>query len=255
MNNSISVVILTKNEEKNIIDVINSCKCISDNVIIVDSGSTDCTVELAQNHGAKVVYRAWDNDFSAQRNFALEHVDTDWVLYLDADERLNSTLINSIKKIFVKNENKQYILKRKSIAFGQEFNYGTLKPDFVPRLFKTKHVHWVNKVHEKPICEDIAEVLDGHIEHYTYSGWSQWFEKFNQYTSIWAQDAYSKGKRGTLGKAFWHSFFGFLQMLIIKKGILDGGMGIVLCVMHFLYTLTKYLKLMELQRKNACTKG
>ena len=252
---SLTVVILTKNEETNIIDVINNAKQLTGSVLVIDSGSTDKTVELAEKYGAKVVYRAWDNDFSAQRNFALEHVSTEWVLYLDADERLNSTLIEAIKKVLIKNENKQYVLKRKSVAFGQEFNYGTLKPDFVPRLFKTKHVHWVNKVHEKPVCSDASETLNGHIEHYTYSSWSQWFTKFDHYTTIWAQDAFSKGKKGPLGKAFCHSFFGFLQMLILKKGILDGGMGIVLCVMHFLYTLTKYLKLMELQRENACTKG
>ena len=246
---SLTIAILTKNEERNIIDVIRNCQRLTDSILVVDSGSTDNTVTLAEANGAKVVYRAWDNDFSAQRNFALEHVDTEWILYLDADERLNEQLCEAIKKVITKNENRQYSIKRKSVAFGKEFNYGVLKPDFVPRLFKTSHVQWVNKVHEKPLCEDKLEVLEGFIKHYTYINWEQWLKKFDQYTSIWAQDAYARGKKVTLYGAFGHAFFGFLQMAFLKKGILDGGMGLAMSCNHFFYTLMKYLKLIELHRK------
>ena len=85
----VTVVVLTKNEEKNIAAVVQNAKKVAAEVLIVDSGSTDKTVQLAEENGARVVYRAWDNDFSAQRNFALQHVKTEWVLYLDADERMN----------------------------------------------------------------------------------------------------------------------------------------------------------------------
>lgn len=249
MNNNITVVVLTKNEEKNIAAVVQNAKKVAAEVLIVDSGSTDKTVQLAEENGAKVVYRAWDNDFAAQRNFALQHVKTEWVLYLDADERMNDELLASVKNAVEHDKTCQYSIKRKSVAFGQEFNYGVLKPDFVPRLFKIKNVHWVNKVHEKPMCNDELKVLDGYIEHYTYTGWQQWLNKFDQYTTIWANDAYAKGKRVSLGKAFSHAVFGFIQMAILKKGILDGGMGFVMSCNHFFYTLMKYLKLLELQRK------
>lgn len=245
----LTVVILTKNEELNIIEVVKNAQQVAKLVLVVDSGSSDNTVLLAKSHGANVVFRAWDNDFSAQRNFALKHVNTEWVLYLDADERLNEQLREAIKKVITKNENRQYSIKRKSVAFGKEFNYGVLKPDFVPRLFKTSHVQWVNKVHEKPLCEDKLEVLEGFIKHYTYINWEQWLKKFDQYTSIWAQDAYARGKKVTLYGAFGHAFFGFLQMAFLKKGILDGGMGLAMSCNHFFYTLMKYLKLIELQRK------
>ena len=245
----VTVVILTKNEELNIVDVLSNVKRITCNILVVDSGSIDDTVTLAEANGAKVVYRDWDNDFSAQRNFALEHVDTGWILYLDADERLNEQLCEAIKNVIAKNENRQYSIKRKSVAFGKEFNYGVLKPDFVPRLFKTSHVQWVNKVHEKPLCKDKLEVLEGFIKHYTYTNWEQWLKKFDQYTSIWAQDAYARDKKVTLYGAFGHAFFGFLQMAFLRKGILDGGMGLAMSCNHFFYTLMKYLKLIELQRK------
>lgn len=250
--NILTVVILTKNEERNIVDVVQNAHQVTDDVLIVDSGSTDKTVALAEANGAKAVYRAWDNDFAAQRNFALQHVETEWVLYLDADERLNNKLVEAIKKAVTAGEQKQYSIKRKSVAFGQEFNYGVLKPDFVPRLFITSSVQWINKVHEKPVCDDKLEVLDGYIEHYTYTGWQQWLNKFDQYTTIWATDAYAKGKRVGLMKAFGHAVFGFIQMAILKKGVLDGGLGLVMSCNHFFYTLMKYLKLIELQRKGEC---
>lgn len=246
---NITIVILTKNEEKNIQDAIENAFLVTKNVLIVDSGSTDKTIEIAENLGAKVVYRAWDNDFSAQRNFALEYVDTDWVLYLDADERLNDELVKAVKTVLEKNENKKYTIRRKSVAFGKIFNYGVLYPDHVCRMFKKNRIKWVNKVHERPECIDQEVILDGYAEHYTYVSWDQYYVKFNQYTTIWAEDAYENGKRSNLISAFLHAVGGFLHMAIVKRGLLDGGMGLVLCCNHFSYTLAKYLKLIDLQRQ------
>lgn len=251
--NDLTVVILTKNEELNIVEVVKNARLLTNKVLIVDSGSTDKTVELAKENGALIVYREWDNDFSAQRNFALEHVDTEWLLYLDADERFNKELCCEIRKVVKGNKNIQCSIKRKSIAFGKEFNYGVLSPDYVPRLFKTSHVKWENKVHERPVCNDKIIVLDGYIQHYTYTSWEQWLRKFNQYTSIWAKDAFEKGKRVKIIDAFGHSIAGFIKMAFIKRGVFDGSLGIVMCLNHFFYTLTKYLKLIELQRMDGKT--
>ena len=159
MKNNLTVVILTKNEEKTIQKVVVNAQKCADKVLIVDSGSTDKTVEFAESAGAKVVYRAWDNDFSAQRNFALQHVKTPWVLYLDADEFLDDTLIDSIKAALVKNEDKQYSMLRRIHAFGFEYKHGIFKPDEVIRMFKTDSVHWENKVHEIPVCSMPKECL------------------------------------------------------------------------------------------------
>lgn len=245
----IAAVILTKDEEKNIKDVIENVRNSVDEVIVIDSGSTDRTVSLAQQHGAKVLFRKWDNDFAAQRNFALQNTESKWILYLDADERLSYKLIAAIKSAVDDDQDKQYSIKRKSVAFGKEFNYGVLKPDFVPRLFRRSHVTWVNKVHEKPVCSDKLELLDGYIKHYTYTDWEQWLKKFDQYTSIWAQNAYEKGQKTNFASAGLHATFSFFQMAILKLGFLDGFMGLVMSANHFFYTLMKYLKLIELQRK------
>lgn len=166
---SLAILILTCNEEDNIVSVVENAKKCTNEVVVIDSGSTDRTVELAKEHGAKVAFRAWTNDFSAQRNFALEQTDADWVLYLDADERLNDEVVAEVKKI-VSGEgmDHQYSFERKSVAFGTKFNHGVLKPDHVLRMFPGNQVKWVNKVHEHSECGLPVKALPGHIEHYTY---------------------------------------------------------------------------------------
>ena len=262
---SLSAIILTKNEENNIEATVKNALQCADEVLVVDSGSTDRTVELAKNSGARVVYRAWDNDFSAQRNFALSQTEAEWVLYLDADEHLNHELVTAIKKVISESVSvvdrsssgghsavsegklKQYSIQRKSVAFGTKFSYGVLYPDWVPRLFPRKSVKWEGKVHERPECSLPVEKLNGHIEHFTYKNWQEWEEKLCRYTTIWAEDAYKKGKRTTLPGALLHSVGGVFKMLIVRRGFMDGWMGICLSITHFFYTLLKYLKLYELQ--------
>ena len=122
----LTIIILTKNEEQNIVDVIKNAHKVSDKVLIVDSGSTDKTVELSEANGAKVVYRAWDNDFAAQRNFALEYVQTEWVLYLDADERINDELAEAIKKVIQTSPNAMYrFIRRNRDTFGTSLSTTT----------------------------------------------------------------------------------------------------------------------------------
>lgn len=250
MKTNLTVVILTKNEEKTIQQIVANAQRCADEVLIVDSGSTDKTVELAESAGAKVVFRAWDNDFSAQRNFALKHVKTPWVLYLDADEFLDDTLIDSIKAALIKNENKQYSMLRRIHAFGFEFKHGIFKPDKVIRLFKTEVVHWENKVHERPVCNLPEECLNGFIEHYTYENWQDWWNKAGHYTSIWAEDAYEHGKKTGIGSAFFHAFYGFIRAYIFEAGFIDGWSGLYSSVFHAAYILLKYCKLYELQTRD-----
>lgn len=244
----LTAVILTKNEEANIIDVVKNAFAVADKVLIVDSGSTDVTVELARKSGAEVIYRAWDNDFAAQRNFALKYIDTYWTLYLDADERLDKDLISVIRNIIKNESNKQYSMMRKIHAFGFTYKYGIFKPDEVLRLFPTKSVRWVNKVHEKPVCDFPKEKLRGFIEHYTYTSWQQWWDKAGHYTSIWADDVYEKGKRTSISGAFFHATYGFIRAYIIQLGFLDGWSGLYSSLQHFIYTMMKYLKLYELEK-------
>ena len=234
----LSVIILTKNEEKDIEAAIQNARQCADEVLVVDSGSTDRTVELAEKNGARVVFRAWDNDFAAQRNFALSQTDADWVLYLDADERMNDELVSAVRKTVSAKPSeaagkKQYRMQRKSVAFGKKFSYGPLYPDRVTRLFPGKTVTWVGKVHEHPECSLPLEKLPGHIEHYS---------------SIWAEEAWHKGRRASLPEALLHGIGSLFSTLILRRGFLDGWMGICLSCMYVSYTMLKYLKLYQKQK-------
>jgi len=247
---NLSIIILTKNEERNIAAAVFNAKQCTEIVIVIDAGSTDKTVMLAEQAGAKVIFRAWDNDFAAQRNFVLDKIVTEWVLYLDADERLNAQLIAAVNTAVASRDiDKQYIIKRFSHAFGQQFRHGVLRPDRVARLFPRKQVLWEGKVHERPVCTLNKGELAGHIEHYTYDSWQQYFQKFNQYTSLWAEGACKNGKKSSMAGAFAHAAYAFIQMTFFKLGFLDGWLGLVLCCNHFSYTLVKYLKLLERQKK------
>lgn len=241
---SVCAVILTKNEEDNIVEVIDNAKKLTNDILVVDSGSTDKTVELAEQHGAKVVYRTWDNDFSAQRNFALEHIKTDWVLYLDADERMNDELVEAIKKALTKNEQAMYRFIRCNSAFGKDFKYGVLGPDSVVRLFPKDKVKWQDKVHERPVGDLPTVTLDGYLKHYTYKDFNQYIAKMNQYSTIGAKNNFEKGKKASVFKDFvFRPFFAFIKMYVLKRGFLEGWLGFVLCLNYANYTLNKYVKL------------
>ena len=237
----LTIVILTKNEEKNIVEVIQNAHKVAEQVIIVDSGSTDKTIELAEENGAKVVYRAWDNDFAAQRNFALEHVQTEWVLYLDADERINDELVDGIKKVMQAPKDVMYKFIRRNSAFGKDFKHGVLGPDSVVRMFPKDKVHWEDKVHERPVGDLPVITLQGFLKHYTYKDFDQYISKMNSYSTIGARNYKDKNKKVSVIKDFvFRPFFAFFKMYVLKKGFLEGWLGFVLCLNYANYTLNKY---------------
>ncbi len=242
----ITVVILTKNEEMNIVKAIESAKTIASRVLVVDSASEDKTVSLAQSVGAKVVIRRWDNDFAAQRNFALEYVNTEWVFYLDADERITDELAESINKVIGENKKALYEIERRNSAFGKDFKYGVLSSDTVKRLFPTQLAKWQGKVHESVVTDLPVIMLEGYIKHYTYRDFDQYIHKMNMYSTIWARDSHKKSK--LLKDIVFRPFFAFFKMYILKFGFLEGWLGFVLSINYSVYTLNKYAKLRMKQK-------
>ena len=244
----LAVLILAKNEEKNIVDVIRNAQKCTDKIIIVDSGSIDKTVELAEMAGAHVSFRAWDNDFAAQRNFGLELTNAEWVLYLDADERMSDSMVEAIKRVIADEEMPaQYSMLRRTIAFGKEFKYGVLAPDKVIRLFPRKEVIWVGKVHESPSSDLPLKELPGFLRHYTYDSWEQYLNKMNQYSSIGAKNYKERGKNAYFIKDILvRPFLAFIKMYFLKLGILEGKLGYMLATNYANYTMNKYCKLLAL---------
>jgi len=248
---NLTVIILTKNEAKNIREAVKNAQQCTAEILVIDSGSTDETAAIAKLSGARVVQRAWNNDFAAQRNFALQQATTEWVLYLDADERLNSDLAAQIKKVAAQNEQKQYLLLRKAVVFGQECNYGDMKPDYVPRLFPRKKVVWQGKVHELALCALPKETLTGFVKHYTYNDWNKYWEKFNCYTTLNAQKYYEQHKKAYFVRDLvFRPLWAFLRAYVIKLGFLDGKTGFIFSVNHGMSVMVKYTKLYYLQKGN-----
>lgn len=246
---SLTIVILTKNEALNIVECVENAKQVTDDVLVIDSSSTDDTVQLAKTAGARVVYRAWDDDFAAQRNFAIENSDAEWILYLDADERLNDELVESVKKALQENKDECYEFKRLNCALGYPFKHGVYGPDKVTRMFKRTHFKYVNKIHEHAECVDPCRKLKGVIEHYTTRTIEEWRKKVEQYTTIWAQNAYERGKRANTLQMYLHMMGGFLKVYLLQLGFLDGMMGLKASLQHVEYTRMKYTKLLQIQRQ------
>ena len=243
----LTIVILTSNEEENIVAVINNARKLTNNVLVLDCGSTDATVVLAEQAGAQVAFRAWRGDFAAQRNYALSLVTTEWVLYLDADERMDETLLAVIEQAVTANADNCYEMRRYTTAFNTEFNHGPLAPDLVLRLFKVKHGHWENPVHESLVCNDKKVRLNGVLKHYTYVTWEQWVNKMDKYSTIWAHNAFQKGKKTSLSSVLVHGIGAFVKMYFFKAGILDGAWGLIMCFNNSFYVMQKYLKLYNMQ--------
>jgi glycosyltransferase involved in cell wall biosynthesis len=247
---TVCAIILTKNEARQMSGVIANAKKWADQVLIVDSGSTDETVELARQMGADVIFRDLNGDFAAQRNFALTGTQCDWVLYLDADERLTSPAVEKVRAIKAGPADCQYSFKRENIAFGHHFHHGAFGPDRVTRMFPLHKVTWVGKVHERPECplprKDLPEV----ITHHTYESYSEWWNKAGHYTTIWADDAWEQGRRATLGKAVSHAIAGMIRVYLLQGGFLEGAAGILAALQHGLYTAMKYAKLAEKEQQS-----
>ena len=244
-----TVAILTKNEENHILDALASAKPCADQILVVDAGSTDHTVPLAREAGACVVFREWDNDFAAQRNFASQQASWDWILYLDADERMTPDLVREVNQIKAGRMDYQYSFKRINRAFGHQFHFGAFGPDRVKRLFPRDTVKWVGKVHERPECWLPMKELQEALLHHTYDSYQQWWNKAGQYTTLWAEEAYTRGKRATVGAAVRHALGGMLKVYLLQGGFLEGSMGFIATLQHGLYTAVKYMKLMEKQQE------
>lgn len=244
----LAVLILTKNEEKNIEECIKSVS-FADEVVVIDSGSTDKTQEKAESLGARFVVHEMDEaGFAGQRNFALQQTEAEWIMYLDADERVIPGAVPVIQQAVASNEQKGYRLERKNIVFGKRMHHGGNRSDYSARLYPREKIKWQGVVHESVVTDLPWENIDNGLDHYTYTTWQQYFGKFNHYTSLAAREMFDRGGKVSCGGAVSHAFFALIRDFILRKGFLDGFMGLVMAIMAGTYTLVKYLKVINLYR-------
>lgn len=245
-NNKLTAVVLTNNEEYHIAKAIESLKRLRADILIIDSGSTDNTMDIARSLGAKVVSSPWRNDFAYQRNLAKQYADTPWLFFLDADERVTKELAENINRA-IEGDFFLYEIKRITESLGGAHNFGAFSPDYVRRLMP-RETEWIGKVHEHPECDFPTKRLDGEITHEPYKNWSAWLKKVDGYSEIFANER--KGKKISALSPFLRASFGFIKMYVIKGGFLDGALGLNMSLAHAFYTFMKYVKLLEKNKDN-----
>ena len=245
----LAVIILTHNEEKNIVDCMQSAS-FADECLVIDDCSNDGTRELAEAHGARVISHPMTDGFAAQRNFAIEQTTADWIFYLDADERVSDAAAKEIRDLVDNNKVAAYQIKRINIAFGQRMHYGAHKPDWSLRLYPRTAVKWSGLVHEHIETSLPVKKLNGTLDHYTYTDWNKYLEKFNLYTSMMVKKMHAEGQRSSVFKIIFRPIYAFFRAYILKLGFLDGLLGFILSLTHYFYTLMKYVKLYYLPLKH-----
>lgn len=245
----ITAIVLTYNEQRHIKDCIESIKW-ADQILVVDSGSSDDTVNIAQKSGARVIHHAMQEGFAAQRNFAISQAVTEWVLFVDADERISPQLAEEIRQIVKLGRRIACEISRRNIAFGCLLKHGGWYPDYCLRLYPRDAVSYTGIVHERAVVNIPVKRLKNPLDHYTYDDWNRYFVKFNSYTTLMADQLYTNGKRANFFSIIFRPGWAFFRTYILKLGFLDGKMGFIMAVFHYFYTMAKYVKLYYMQRSD-----
>jgi glycosyltransferase involved in cell wall biosynthesis len=238
----ITATIITQDEERNIVRVIESLRCC-DEILILDSGSTDRTVELAQNLGARVIEAGW-RGYAGQKNWAAEHANNDWILSLDADEALSESLeaeIWNLKKNGPAFDG--YTMPRLARYLGRWIFHSGWYPDRKVRLYDRAKGRWVGDVvHESVQVDGHVGHLDSNILHFTCESLSEHLRTLDRYTTLAAQDLATRHVPIPLWRLIVDPPWTFLKTYFIQRGFQDGLEGLVIAYMAAFYTFLKYSK-------------
>ena len=242
---TLSAIVITRNEAHNLNDCLQSMHGLVDEIIVVDSQSTDATVAIAQHHGAKVAQPADWPGFGPQKNRALDLATCDWVFSIDADERVTPELAAEIEGVLSTNPDRvAYQVPRLSWYCGRFMKHSGWQPDFVLRLFKRGAAKFTNDlVHERLVVDVPVQKLSGILLHYSFMNFSQVLLKINAYSEASAKQAYAKGKRATVFTAVGHGLWAFFKTYFLKAGFLDGQHGLALAISNGEGTYYRYMKL------------
>ena len=247
---TVACVVITKNEEANIQDCLNSVQW-ADELVVVDAESCDKTVELARVRGAKVSVRPWPG-FGLQKNFGMAQASSDWIMILDADERATEELREEVKtclELWRPGAPAAYRIPRRNFFYGVWVRGGGVYPDYQVRLFRRGTAQYNDvAVHENLIVDGEIGTLAGHLDHYTERRIQDHFKKFGLYTTLAAQE-----KAKTIRTVGWtdlvfRPLVVWFKTYVLKQGFRDGVNGLIVCVFASMYTFVKYAKLWDLIR-------
>jgi glycosyltransferase involved in cell wall biosynthesis len=242
----LSAVIITRNAAAVLEPCLDSL-AFADEVVVVSS-SSDGTVELAARKGARAVQKEWLG-FGRQKQFAVEQARHDWVLCLDADERVSPELARSIESALAAPVSPVYRMARRNRFLGRWLSHGEGYPDWSPRLFNRLNARWSDDlVHEKVLFAVTPGTLEGDLMHDSFEDLSVYLERQNRYTTLAARQAFEEGRSANLFHLFLSPVVRFFKFYIMRLGFLDGLPGLLHISIGCINSYIKYMKLIELRR-------
>jgi glycosyltransferase involved in cell wall biosynthesis len=243
----ISATVITFNEEANIAGALESLRW-ADEIVVVDSGSTDGTLEICRNRGVAIYGRAWTG-YVDQKNYAVEKATNDWVFSLDADERVSPGLAREIADTVRSGlRYSGYRIPRVACFMGRWIRHGDWYPDYQLRFFDRRHGRWHGgRVHESVRLDQAPGFLNGEIHHFTYRNLSAYLRRLESYSTLAAADYHERGTVSTPLRMLLNPAATFVKAYFLKRGFADGTPGFVVAVMGAVSVFFKYAKLYELR--------
>ena len=249
----ISVIIIVKNEEKMLPDCLETVSW-ADEVLVVDTGSIDKTVEIAREFGAKVVSYGKGGNFSAWRSKGLKEAKGEWLFYIDADERVTDQLQKEVRSIILAGDINfsVYAVPRLNVILGKEMRHGGWWPDYVERLFRKKTlISWHGELHERPEYKGNLGYLKNYLIHNKHETISEMVEKTNTWSQVEAKLMYQANHPKMNILRFSSAMFReFWMRMIIKQAFLDGAEGVIFAIYQVYSRFISYVKLWEMQLKS-----
>lgn len=244
----ITALAITYNEEENVKRYVESLS-FADEIIFVDSQSTDKTIEIAEQMGVKVIQRKFD-DFSNQRNFAIEQAANEWILFFDLDEIISTDLEKEITVILQDPKDKvAFYIRRNFYFMGKRIRYGGWQNDKAIRLFNKNQCKYNGLVHELVQSSGKTSVLKSKLDHFSYKNFDNYNDKLNLYSKLQAENLYKQNKKPNLYHFFIRPMYRFLWQYIFRLGVLDGKEGFILAYVHSFSVFKRYLQLWMMYRK------
>jgi glycosyltransferase involved in cell wall biosynthesis len=246
----LSIIVITKNEERNIRECLESVRWAGD-IVIVDAESTDATVDIAREYTDKVHVLPWQG-FAAAKTRALEFTENEWVLWLDADERVLPETAEEISTIVAASETPfaAYRVARRAYFLGRRIRHCGWYPSYATRLFRKSLARFSDsRVHEHLVVDGPVGTLRNDFLHFTDDTLEHYYAKFNAYTSLAAEELAAAGKTAGMADLILRPCWMFFKMYFLRLGFLDGVHGLILCKASAGYVFAKYAKLWLKTRK------
>ncbi len=253
MNPLLSIVIICRNEAHIIGKTIAAAQCVSGDVVVVDSGSTDGTQSMVTNAGARLLETSWEG-YGINKNKGVAIAKHDWILSIDADEILDDTLITQLQTLALTDSTIVYNIRFRAFLMDKMIRFGEWSGETHIRLYNRTHVHWNEAaVHEGLVFPEetvIKNIRQGYIHHYTTRSIGDFEEKTTNYANLNAEKYFSQGKKAGWIKCISSPAFSFIKNYIFRLGFLDGEAGFTVAKMNAWYTWLKYKRLRDLNKQD-----